>query len=105
MIADLPPTPVGVAEREFRIAIYRPMVRPGTVKLNISNLGEDGHNLVVRSPRGRTLRRSPEIRAGERYVLRVRVPTPGRYTLVCTIADHERLGMRSRLTVSRRAPR
>jgi plastocyanin len=101
MIADAPPTPVGVAEREFRIAVYRPTVRPGRIRLNISNLGEDAHNLVVRSPRGRTLKRSPEIRPGERYALRVTVPTPGRYTLVCTTADHEARGMRTRLRVSR----
>lgn len=105
MIADLPPTPIGIAEREFRIAIYRPAVRPGRVSFNISNLGEDAHNLVVRSPKGRRMKTSPEIKPGDRYSLRIRLPTPGRYTLVCTTADHEQRGMRSRLRVSTRAPR
>ena len=105
MTADLPPIPIGVAEREFRIAIYRPAVRPGRVSLNISNLGEDAHNLVVRSPSGRRMKTSPELKPGDRYALRLRLPRPGTYVLVCTTADHEQLGMRSRLKVSRRAPR
>lgn len=97
-------TAVGVGLREFTLAPYRDKVRPGTVKLNISNLGEDAHNVVVRTRRGRVVADSGEIRAGEQRTMRVRLPNPGRFVLVCTTADHEQRGMKARLTVSRRAP-
>ena len=95
------PTPVGVSELEFRIAIHRETVPAGRVRLNVANLGEDGHDLAVRR-RGRVLARLGELRAGERGILRVRLRKPGRYRLVCTLADHEARGMRSTLTVVRR---
>jgi len=41
-------TAVGIGEREFTIAVYRPRVHPGALKFTIRNLGEDVHNLVVR---------------------------------------------------------
>jgi plastocyanin len=93
-------TPVGVAEREFSISLYRAKVPPGTVKLNVTNFGEDRHNLVVRR-QGRVYGTTAEIRSGDRAVLRVRLRREGTYTLVCTVADHESLGMRARLRVAR----
>ena len=36
------PTAVGVGEREWRIALYRPWVPVGLVKFNVKNFGEDG---------------------------------------------------------------
>jgi plastocyanin len=98
-------TAVGVGLREFTLAPYRDRVRPGTVRFNVSNLGEDAHNLVVRTRRGRVVADSGTIRAGDQRTLRVRLPNPGRFVLVCTTADHEALGMKARLTVSRRARR
>ena len=41
--ALLAPTPVGVGEREWRIALYRSRVPVGVVRLNARNFGEDGH--------------------------------------------------------------
>ena len=98
-------TAVGIGEREFSLSLYRERVRPGVVKFNIANLGEDRHNLAIRGP-GRSRRvnvTSPDVRAGERLTFRVRLRATGRYTVVCTIADHEARGMRARLTVSKRA--
>jgi plastocyanin len=92
-------TPVGVAEREFSISLYRTRVRPGTVKLNITNFGEDSHDLVVRR-KGRVYGTSPEIRPGDRGVLKVKLRRKGTYTLVCTVADHEQLGMKAKLRVA-----
>ena len=45
------PTAVGVGEREWRIALYRPWVPAGLVKFNVRNFGEDGHDLVGPQPR------------------------------------------------------
>lgn len=96
---DVRATAVGVSEREFRISPYRRTVPPGTVKFNVKNFGEDVHDLVVLSPKGRTLGTTGEIGAGGQAVLRVRLRTPGVYRLVCTQADHSARGMKSRIAV------
>lgn len=94
-------TPVGVAEREFRISVYRPVVRPGLVRFNVRNYGEDSHNLVVRGPRGFRTRRTREIRAGRTASLTVRFRRQGTYRLLCTKGRHYRIGMVARLRVRR----
>ena len=96
---DVTGTAVGVSEREFRIAPYRRSVPPGVVKFNVRNFGEDVHDLVVVSPKGRRLGTTGEIAAGEQGVLRLRLKTPGTYRLLCTQADHGARGMKSRITV------
>ena len=98
---DVRATSVGVSEREFRISPYRKTVPPGPVKFNVKNFGEDVHDLVVLSPKGRTLGTTGAIAAGNQGVLRLKLNTPGVYRLVCTQADHAALGMRSRITVRR----
>ncbi len=94
-------TAVGVSELEFRIALHRETVRPGRVVFNVSNIGQDPHDLVVRR-KGRVLGRLAELRPGEQGVLRVRLRRAGRYRVVCTVADHEERGMRSVLRVRAR---
>lgn len=97
-------TAVGVGMREYRIALYRNRVLAGRVRLNIENLGEDGHDLRVSGPSATPTIRgtSPELRAGERRTLTVTLKRRGVYTLVCTIGDHEARGMVSRLRVVKR---
>ena len=98
---DATGTPVGVAEREFRISPYRREVPTGTLKFNVRNFGEDVHDLVVVSPRGRRLGSTGAIRSGKQGVLRVKLNSPGTYRLVCTQGDHAARGMRSRIVVRR----
>jgi plastocyanin len=95
-----PATAVGVGAREFRLSAYRTSVPRGTVRFNLTNYGEDGHDLVVRDASGRTLGRTGEVKAGRRATLTLRLP-PGRYRLVCDLADHEARGMRTTLRVTR----
>lgn len=97
------PVAIGVAQREFRITAYRKTVAPGPVRLNVQNYGQDTHNLVVRGPRGFLLQ-GPDVLAGKRATVAVTLKRPGTYTLLCTRANHEQLGMSTRLTV-RRKPR
>ncbi len=92
-------TAVGVGEREFTVTPYRRTVPRGVVRFNVTNFGEDGHDLTVVDSDGRTLAQSPEIRAGARYTLRVKLKRPGVYRLVCTIADHAARGMRAKVRV------
>ena len=96
---DVRSTSVGVAEREFRISPYRRTVPTGTVKFNVRNFGEDVHDLVVVSPRGRKVGTTGEIRAGKQGVLRLKLNSPGTYRLVCTQGDHAARGMKSRIVV------
>lgn len=96
---DTKATSVGVAEREFRISPYRRTVPTGNLKFNVRNFGEDVHDLVVISPKGRKLGTTGEIRAGNQGVLRVKVNSPGIYRLVCTQGDHAARGMKSRIVV------
>ena len=102
MFADVPHvTPIGIGEREYRIAVYRPRVRPGALKLTIRNLGEDVHDLVVRRAGRRVGGLTGIVPPGARATLRLTQRRPGRYQLVCTVADHEARGMRATLRVVR----
>jgi plastocyanin len=92
-------TAVGVAEREFRIGVYRSSVPAGAVRLNVTNFGEDAHDLAVMAPGGRMLALSPEIGSGRRHRLAVRLTRPGVYRLLCTKLDHAARGMRATVRV------
>lgn len=94
-------TAVGVSQREFRLTPYRGRVPAGEVRFYVTNFGEDVHDLVVRDAGGRVVRRSPEIRAGARASVTVKLRR-GRYRLSCDVADHAQRGMRAALTVVRR---
>jgi plastocyanin len=105
MLADLahtaPATSIGIGEREYAIAVYRPKVRPGKVKLNVRNLGEDVHDLVVERGGRKVGGLTTVIKPGSSATLRLTLKHTGTYTLVCTIADHEQRGMKATLRVAR----
>jgi plastocyanin len=95
------PTAVGIGEREFAIAVYRPRVHAGALKFNVRNLGEDVHDLVVRRKGRRVGGLTEAVKPGRTAVFRLTLRRIGSYQLVCTIADHEARGMRATLTVVR----
>jgi plastocyanin len=92
------PTAVGVAQREFSVTPYRRSVPVGAVKLNVRNFGEDVHNIVVRGPKGFTAI-GPDVDPGAGTTWIVKLRRPGTYQLLCTRANHLKLGMRAKLTV------
>jgi len=92
------PTAVGVAQREFHITPYRRSVPVGAVKLNIRNYGEDVHNIVVRGPKGFTAV-GPDVDSGSGATWTVKLRRPGSYSLLCTRANHLKLGMKAKLKV------
>jgi len=94
-------TAVGVGEREWRVYPYRTKVKPGTVRFNINNLGEDVHNLQVRGPHGYRSKVTPDIRSGDTYTLVAHLRRSGRYTLICTKPGHAKKGMKAGFTVGR----
>jgi FtsP/CotA-like multicopper oxidase with cupredoxin domain len=93
------PPAVGVGLQEWQVAVYRSQVPAGRIRLNVTNLGEDTHDLVVRTRAGKVLKRLEPIRPGGRRRAELRLRKPGRYTLFCSIADHESRGMKARLRV------
>jgi plastocyanin len=95
------PTAIGVGEREFSIAVYRPRVHPGALKFSIRNLGEDVHDLVIRRKGKRVGGLATVVKPGATATLRLTLRRIGRYQLVCTVADHEARGMRATLKVVR----
>jgi plastocyanin len=95
------PTAIGVGEREFAIAVYRPRVHPGALKFTIRNLGEDVHDLVIRRKGKRVGGLTAAVKPGQTAALRLTLRRIGSYQLVCTIADHEARGMRATLRVVR----
>lgn len=91
---------VSVSAREFSFTLSRPIVGAGSVTVELRNVGEDPHNLVI-SPDddshtplaswtdtdpGTTLRKSVTLAAG-------------RYQLWCSLLGHEQQGMSVDLVV------
>jgi plastocyanin len=94
-------TAVGIGAREYRFAVYRASVPAGSVRFNVTNYGEDGHDLVVLDRRGQALASSGEVRSGAQASVAVRL-APGTYRLRCDLADHARRGMHTTIRVTRR---
>jgi plastocyanin len=91
-------TRVQVVEDEWRATPSRSRVRRGTLKLEVVNMGEDDHNLVIARAGGGTRRSTGVLRPDERETLTLSVRA-GTYKLWCSIADHAERGMRSKIKV------
>jgi plastocyanin len=88
---------VAIALDDFLLRPQSVSARPGRLSVRVVNRGRIAHNLHVRR--------------GKRHPIEVRTLLPGRsaqgsgvlargdYTLVCTVANHEELGMYGTLTV------
>jgi plastocyanin len=94
------PVTLGVAEREFRISTYRDAVKRGPVKFNVTNFGQDTHNLVIVGPKGYRVN-GPDVGPGTRAAVSATLRRPGSYYLLCTRANHRKLGMKAKLIVKR----
>jgi hypothetical protein len=93
------PTFVSAAAREFSLTLSRPLVGAGNVRVELRNVGEDPHNLVV-SPEGtHTSLASFSTLDPGLYERRTVTLAPGRYQLWCSLESHEALGMSVELRV------
>jgi plastocyanin len=92
---------VGVAEREWGISSYRAHVKPGRVRFNVTNFGEDAHNLQVVGPGGFVSAVTPDIKAHQHYTLSLTLRRSGVYRLICTKPGHVARGMRTAIRVKR----
>jgi uncharacterized cupredoxin-like copper-binding protein len=92
---------VGVAEREWGISSYRAKVKTGRVRFNVTNFGEDAHNLEVVGPGGFRSPVTQDIRSHEHTTLSMTLSRPGVYRLICTKPGHIQKGMRASIRVAR----
>ena len=100
-----PATPVGLGMREYRYSVYRSSVHAGTVAFNMTNFGEDAHNLRLTGPGGYRSAVSPDVAAGDRRRFTVTLRRAGLYRLVCLKPGHAAKGMKATLRVVHRRPR
>jgi hypothetical protein len=93
------PTFVSVAAREFSLTLSRPLVGAGSVRIELRNVGEDPHNLVVSPDGTHTPLTSFSMLDPGVYERRSVTLTAGRYQLWCSLEGHEALGMSVALRV------
>jgi plastocyanin len=99
----LPSTSVGLGMREYRFSLYRPTVHAGRVVFNMTNFGEDRHNLRLSGPHGYRSSVSPEVEPfGGKVRFTVNLRRAGTYRLVCLEPGHAAKGMKATLRVTHR---
>jgi plastocyanin len=69
----------------------------GAIRLQLSNDGAQAHDLHVERG-GEDLGGTPVFGPGQTKTATVKL-APGKYDFVCTVGDHEQLGMKGTLTV------
>lgn len=72
---------------------------PPELRITLDNVGSLAHNIRVLDGE-RDLGGTRSFPAGEERDTTVRLP-PGKYRLVCTVGDHEALGMKGELEIRR----
>jgi plastocyanin len=98
-----PTTPVGLGMREYRFSVYRSSVHAGRVSFNMTNFGEDAHNLRLTGPGGYRSAVSRDVApAGGHLRFTVHLLRAGRYSLVCLKPGHAAKGMKATLRVTKR---
>jgi hypothetical protein len=91
---------VSVSAREWSLTLSRPLVGAGSVTVELRNVGEDPHNLVVSPDDGSHAPLAEWTETGPGAYLRMTVALPaGRYLLFCSLEGHEAAGMSARLRV------
>jgi hypothetical protein len=96
-----PPARLLAFATEYHLGASRAKAPAGVLIAQLQNNGQDDHDLAVRNPKGQIIARTKVVHHGGLGQLRVRLK-PGRYQLVCTLADHEARGMRTLLVVRAR---
>ena len=92
-------TRLSVRSAEYSLTLSSNPVAAGDALVELANVGEDAHNLVVVRTGGTTpLATFPPTPAGERSKERFKL-APGSYELYCTLLDHRDRGMDALLTV------
>ena len=89
---------VRVVAKEYSFEPSRIVVRgPGVVRIRLENDGSLAHNLKL-SRDGREVGGTPSFPSGQTKAVRLTL-SRGDYDYVCTVGDHEELGMKGTLKV------
>jgi plastocyanin len=97
---------IGLKLYEYRIRPQSVSATAGRLRLIVRNHGILTHNIAVETipknpnDKAQTLARTATVHAGQRAETFFTI-APGRYRLVCTIANHSYLGMTATLVVRR----
>jgi len=96
-----PPARMLVFADEYRFSLSRATLPAGKLVLQLKNIGEDDHDFRIIGPRGTIRAETGRVRPNRLGTLRTTLAR-GRYTYICTIADHQSRGMKGSFTVVRR---
>jgi plastocyanin len=88
---------IQVKAREYSFDPGRIVVPSGDVRISLTNSGSLAHDLRVEE-NGRQLGGTPIFQSGETKSATLHLK-PGTYRFVCTVGDHEQLGMKGTLVV------
>jgi plastocyanin len=100
------PSASGVPAETLSVDLADFMIQPSdvevagpTVTIAVTNDGPTPHNLTVRNEDGDVLMGTPDLSAGDSDTISGQLE-PGTYTIFCSLAGHESLGMSATLTVT-----
>jgi hypothetical protein len=89
---------LSVSAREWSLTLSRPVVGAGNVTVELRNVGEDPHDLVLSPDDGSHTPLASFSETGPGQLTKLKLPLPaGRYLLWCSLPGHEALGMRTKL--------
>jgi plastocyanin len=89
--------PVDVTARDYSFSPATIQVTAGNVRFNLKNAGAQAHDLHVEKG-GQDLGGTSVFGPGSTQGATVKL-SPGTYDFVCTVGDHEALGMKGKLVV------
>jgi hypothetical protein len=101
LAASPPPARVLAFATEFRFGASRGVVPAGDLILQLKNIGQDDHDLVLYGPHGARRAATGVVHPKGLGTIRIRLPR-GRYTFRCSVADHASRGMRGVLVAAPR---
>ncbi|MER7503890.1 hypothetical protein AB0L05_35880 [Nonomuraea pusilla] len=103
--AAVPAVPTGpavsqteVGLTEWHVGLGASVFAPGPVELHVTNAGSTAHDLVVTGPGVSAA--TPVLPPGGTFTLRFTAVPGARLTLLCTVAGHDHLGMRTDAVVA-----
>lgn len=94
------PARTQVVADEWRLTPSRTTFKPGTVKVEVVNMGEDDHDFVIARAGGGLRYDSAIINPGKRAEFSFKLKR-GTYKLWCSLGNHKSRGMQSKLKVRR----
>jgi hypothetical protein len=94
------PSRLFVSAKEWSLVLSRQALKPGSVRIQLYDAGEDAHDLRLRRVGGKGTLTVTQATPGTVTELRAML-RPGRWKLWCSLPGHEARGMRATLVVKR----